>query len=85
MNVHIDIPEELFNSSAGNVSREVLETVAAEGFRTNQLSTAQVRRLLGFETRFEVHQFLAERGIPWVKYSVEDAHRESELLRKLIP
>jgi predicted HTH domain antitoxin len=85
MNVHIDIPEELFNSQKGDVSREVLETIAAEGFRTDQLSTAQVRRLLGFETRFEVHQFLAERGIPWVKYSIEDARRESELLRRLIP
>ncbi len=85
MNVHIDIPEELFNSKTGDVSREVLETIAAEGFRTDQLSTAQVRRLLGFETRFEVHQFLAARGIPWVKYSVEDARRESELLKKLIP
>ena len=85
MNVRVEIPEELFNSEAGNASRQVLETIAAEGFRTDQLSTAQVRRLLGFETRFEVHQFLAERGIPWVKYSVEDARRESELLRKLIP
>ncbi|MCC6330033.1 MAG: UPF0175 family protein [Acidobacteria bacterium] len=85
MNIHIDIPEELFSSETGNVSREVLETVAAEGFRTNQLSLAQVRRLLGFETQFEVHQFLAKRGIPWVKYAVADARRERELLRKLIP
>ncbi len=85
MSVHVDIPTELFNLETGDVSREVLETIAAEGFRSDQLSTAQVRRLLGFQTRFEVHQFLAERGIPWVKYSVEDTRRERELLRKLIP
>ena len=85
MNVNVDIPEELFNSKNGSISRDVLETIAVEGFRTDQLSTAQVRRLLGFETRFEVHQFLAERGIPWVKYSVEEHNREVELLRKLIP
>lgn len=84
MSVHVDIPSELFNLEPGDVSREVLETIAAEGFRSDQLSTAQVRRLLGFETRFEVHQFLAERGIPWVKYSVEDLNREREAFRELL-
>lgn len=84
MNVRIEIPEELFNSEAGNVSRDVLETIAAEGFRSHQLSTAQVRRLLGFESRFEVHEFLGKRGIPWVDYSVEDAKREMELLEELL-
>lgn len=86
MNVHIDIPEELFNLQTGDVSREVLETVAAEGFRSHQISTAQVRRLLGLESRFEVYEFLAKRGIPWVDYSAEDVERElktwSELVNK---
>ena len=85
MNVHLDIPRKLFNLKNSDIAREVLETIAAEGFRSDQLSTAQVRRLLGFETRFEVHQFLANRGIAWVKYSVEDFEREVELLRKLVP
>lgn len=84
MNVEVNIPDEVFSSSNPNISREVLEAVAAEGFRSGQLSTAQVRRLLGFETRFDVHQFLANRGIPWVNYSVEDAERESNALRELL-
>jgi hypothetical protein len=37
-----------------------LETVAAEGYRTGALSEAQIRRMLGLETRFEVHALFKE-------------------------
>jgi predicted HTH domain antitoxin len=84
MNVEVNIPDEIFSVSNSNVSREVLEAVAAEGFRSDQLTLAQVRRLLGFETRYEAEQFLAGRGIAWVKYSVEDAQRESEAWNELL-
>ena len=60
MSVQINIPDEVFKSDNADVSRSVLEAVAIEGFRSNQLGTAQVRRLLGFESRFEVHEFLAK-------------------------
>lgn len=85
MNVQLTIPDEIFRSDSEDISRAVLEEIAAEGFRTGQLSTYQVRRMLGFETRSEVHQFLEKRGIPWVDYSVEDAERERKLLAELLP
>ena len=83
MDIQVNIPENIFNLPDSDVSREVLETIAAEGFRSNQLSTAQVRRLLGLRTRFEVHEFLANRGIPWVDYSMEEVERELETWRLL--
>lgn len=67
------------------MSREILETVALEGFKSNQLSSAQVMRILAFETRLQVYEFLASHGVPWVKYSVEDLDRERDLLERLIP
>lgn len=85
MSVQVTIPDEVFKSDNKNVSREVLETVAAEGFKSGQLGTAQIRRLLGFSSRSEVHEFLWKRGIPWVNYSVEDAERERKLLAELLP
>lgn len=85
MNVQLTIPDEIFRSDSEDISRAVLEEIAAEGFRTGQLSTYQVGRMLGFETRSEVHQFLGKRGIPWVNYSVEDAERERKLLAELLP
>ena len=63
MDVTISLPEDISESLAGqwgNVSRHALETIAAEGYRTGALAEAQVRRLLGLETRFEVHALLKE-------------------------
>ncbi len=82
MNVQVKIPDEVFNYENSNISRQVLEAVALEGFKAKQMTTAQVKRLLGFNTRLEVYEFLATNGVPWVNYSVEDAERERLLLDK---
>lgn len=84
MSVQIEIPDKVLNTPGPEISRRVLETVALEGFKSGQLSTSQVRRILGFETRFEVHEFLAEHDVPWIDYSVEDAKREGKALRELL-
>lgn len=84
MSVRIEIPDKVLNTPGPEISRRVLETVALEGFKSGQLSTSQVRRILGFETRFEVHEFLAAHDVPWVNYSVEDAEREVKVLRELL-
>ena len=83
MSVQIEIPDSVFSLPAGEVSRQVLETVALEGFKSGQLSTYQVRKMLGFESRFRVHKFLADHGIPWVDYSVDEAKQEIEILQEL--
>jgi len=84
MSVQVEIPDQVFTSPGGDLARQVLETVALEGFKSGQLTVFQVRKLLGFETRFEVHDFLTQHGVPWVNYSVEDAERESNALRELL-
>jgi predicted HTH domain antitoxin len=84
MEVKVAIPDELFNDQNGDPSSRILEAFALEGFKSGQLTTAQVRRLLGFETRMQVHEFLKAHGVPWVNYSVEDAERERELLQRVL-
>ena len=84
MNLEVNIPDNVFRHGNPDVSREVLEAVAIEGFKSGQLTLYQVRRILGFETRFEVHQFLVQHDIPWVNYSMEDLERESETLKELL-
>jgi len=85
MTVTVSLPDELLSQDDNEISRKVLEQVALDGFRSGQLTTAQVRRILGFESRFEVYDFLAAHGVPWVDYSVEDAERERALLKKVLP
>lgn len=84
MNVQVKIPDEIFNQTNEETSRQVLEAVALEGYKSNQLTAAQVKRLLGFETRLEVYEFFAKNGVAWVDYSAEDAERERNLLGKFV-
>jgi hypothetical protein len=66
MAVTISLPDEILTNASADLPRLVLEQVALEGFKSGQLTIAQARRLLGFETRMQVHDFLAAHGIPWV-------------------
>ena len=85
MTVTVSLPDEILLQDSDEVSRRVLEQVALDGFKSGQLTTAQVRRILGFESRLQVYDFLAAHGVPWVDYSVEDAERERALLKKVLP
>ena len=85
MTVTVSLPDEILLLDSDEVSRRVLEQVALDGFKSGQLTTAQVRRILGFESRLEVYDFLSAHGVPWVDYSVEDAERERALLKKVLP
>jgi Uncharacterised protein family (UPF0175) len=80
MEVTLNIPDELaaqIISEGKDPSRTALEALALEGYRTEQISEAEIRRLLGFETRVEVHPFLKERG-EFFHYSLENAARDRE-------
>ncbi|NOT47256.1 MAG: UPF0175 family protein [Acidobacteria bacterium] len=84
MSVQVEIPNSIFHLPADDLSRQVLETVALEGFKTGQLSAYQIRKMLGYETRFEVYEFLASHGVAWVNYSVEDLELERKAFKELL-
>jgi predicted HTH domain antitoxin len=85
MDIEVKIPDEALRLENGETARRVLEAVALSGYKSGQLTIPQIRRILGFETRLEVYDFLAENGIAWVDYPVEDAERERKLLQNLLP
>lgn len=58
------------------VERAALEALALEGVRTGKLSTGQVRRLLGFGTRYEVHGFLKSHGV-YLEMTPEEIERDA--------
>jgi predicted HTH domain antitoxin len=55
--------------------RSEVESRVLEAYRCGNLSDEQVRRLLGFETQFDVHAFLKERGV-YLNYSREDLEQD---------
>jgi hypothetical protein len=78
MNVTVEIPDDLACAVAHpgqSAARAVLEAVALEGYRTERLSESAVRRLLGFETRIEVHGFLKENNV-YLQYGLEDLEHD---------
>jgi predicted HTH domain antitoxin len=85
MPVTVSLPDELLSSNSEDISRRVLEQVALDGFQSGQLTIAQVRRILGLESRLQVYEFLAAHGVPWVDYDEAELEREVETLRKLVP
>ena len=84
MEVAIHVPDTLvkrLQEQWGDLPRRVLESLALEGYRERVLTTEEIRQLLGFETRFEVHAFLKEHQVPF--YTLEDLEHDRETSRRL--
>jgi predicted HTH domain antitoxin len=77
--VTLDLPEKLsrFLAASGNVERAALEAIALQAYREEKLSTAELRRLLGFRTRLQVHAFLKARGVP-LQYGLDDLEHDRQ-------
>jgi predicted HTH domain antitoxin len=76
----LELPEELslFLASSGqDLSRAAIEAIALEAYREHKLSTAQLRRSLGYQTRMEVDGFLKKHGVE-LEYTLEDLERDRE-------
>jgi hypothetical protein len=85
MEVTIQVPEviahRLQEKWGQDVPRHVLESVALEGFRERILTTEELRQLLGFETKFDVHAFLKAHDIPF--YTLAELEHDRETSARL--
>ena len=85
MEVAISLPDEIvqhLQAKHADVSRYVLESIALEGYRSGILGEEEVRRLLRFESRFDVHAFLAAHDVP-LNYTLDDLKADRETMRRL--
>ncbi len=85
MNLELQIPDEvalLLTSEYADLPRAVVEALALEGYRSKRFSEGQVRRMLGFSSRMQVHAFLKEHGVH-LHYSLEDLDQDRETSRYL--
>lgn len=88
MEVTINLPDDILAALEGrwgNVPRRSLEAIAVEAYRSGALTEGQVRRVLKFGTRFQVHALLKAHLVP-LRYTAADleadlaAHRELGIL-----
>ena len=82
--ITIALPDELSAALASpgqDLSRSAFEALALCAYRERKITTAQLRHLLGYETRMEVDAFLQKHGVE-VGYTHEDLERDHETLRR---
>lgn len=85
--ITLEIPDELSAFLAGSgqdLTRAAIEAIALEGYREQKVSSGQLRRLLGFGTRMQVHAFLKARGIP-VQFDATDLEQDRAAGDRLVP
>ncbi len=86
MLVTLEIPDDMAGKPASqgqDPARTALEAVAIEGYRSGALSAYQTRRLLGFETRYELDGFLKAHNVWEHAYGLEDLEQDRQTLRQL--
>ena len=83
MEIAIHLPDDIAQVLPWqDIPRHVLEHIALEGYQAGHLSEEQVRRLLDYETRLEVHEFLKEHDVP-LRYTLTDLEKDRETHQRL--
>lgn len=83
MEIAIHLPDDIAQMLPWqDISRHLLEQIALEGYQAGHLSEEQLRRLLGYETRLEVHGFFKEHNVA-LRYTLEDLEKDRAAHRRL--
>ena len=84
MDVVLRIPDDLAQrlGTSGEIGRHALEALALEEFRLGHLTKPELRRLLGFGTRYALDGFLKAHGI-FEPYNLDDLEQERQDLQRL--
>ena len=85
MDLTVYIPDDIATrlcQTQGDLSRRALEALALEEYKGGRLTKPELRRLLGFETRYELDGFLKEHGIS-EGFTLEEIEQQVEELKQL--
>ncbi|HLY54369.1 MAG TPA: UPF0175 family protein [Stellaceae bacterium] len=84
MNLVLRIPDDLADRlrAGGDIERQALEALALESYRSGRLTKPELRRLLGFDTRMQLDEFLKAHNV-FESYTLAEFDREQEDLQRL--
>jgi hypothetical protein len=85
MELTVQIPDDLARSmgaSGGDLARRALEALALEEFKSGHITGPELRRLLGFGTRYRLDGFLKSHGV-YEDYTMEDFDQDRDALKQL--
>jgi predicted HTH domain antitoxin len=84
MQIQLEVPEDIASALASggvDLDRTAAESIALEGYRRGRLSEEQVRRLLGFASRLQVHRFLKEHQV-YLNYTEQDLEQDLKTVQQ---
>jgi hypothetical protein len=85
MELTVQIPDDLasrMSASGGDLSRRALEALALEEFKSGHITKPELRRLLGFGTRYRLDGFLKSHDV-YEDYTMEDFDQDRDALKQL--
>lgn len=85
MEIAITLPDDLGAQLAehwDDLPRHALEALASEAYRQGLFSSAEVQRILGLSSRFEVARFLKQAGVS-VAYDESDLEADRRTWNEL--
>jgi predicted HTH domain antitoxin len=86
MQITIELPDDIANQlqlQPANISRRILELIAADNYRQGRLGAAQVRRMLNFSSRWETYEFL-KREKAYLPYTEDDLEQDAQAIRNVL-
>ena len=81
MQITVELPDDL--AAHEQPAREAIEALAIAGYRSGALSPYETRRLLGFETRYELDGFLKQHEVWEWAYGPEDLEADMAAFERL--
>jgi hypothetical protein len=69
-------------AAGSDLERRALEAFGLAEYQAGRLTPSELRRLLGFETRYELDGFLKAHGA-FEEYTLADLDREQQVLDRL--
>lgn len=84
MEITLTIPDELARriGNTGEIERRALEALALAEYQAGRLTRPELRRLLGFGTRYQLDGFLKAHGVN-EGMTLEEFERDRETLDRL--
>lgn len=82
MQITIELPDRIvqqIDQPRNQASRRILELIVADQYRQGRLGAAEVRNLLGLESRWDTYEFL-KREKAYLPYTEDDLEQDSQAI-----
>ena len=86
MQITLELPDDIaerLQLQRTNISRRVLELIAADNYRQGWIGAGEVHRILNFSSRWETYQFLKQEQA-YLPYTEEDLEADIQTISNLL-